>query len=237
MHKYDEELEAIHNIVMGTADATGERFFKEVVRHMASTLGVRYSFVSVFTSDDTKLRVLAFWDGTQFREIGEYDLAPTPCSHVVKGDVYHCPRDVQKSFPNDKYLATLGAKSYRGVPLIGPSGRHTGHLAVLDTKPMEEQPRFIHTMRIFATRAAAELERVQADDALADSLEALRRAQANLIASKRAASQGRLAAALSHELNNALSVLVANRDLSEHWLSELAGQFEDAEALASECYC
>ena len=34
MHRYDEELDAIHEIVMGTADATGERFFKEVVRHM-----------------------------------------------------------------------------------------------------------------------------------------------------------------------------------------------------------
>ena len=121
-------------------------------------------------------------------------------------------------------VANLGAESYRGVPLIGLSGRHMGHLAVLDTKPMEEKQRFIHTMQIFATRAAAELERVRAEDALADSLDGLRRAQATLIASKRAASQGRLAAALGHDLNNALSVLLANRDLSERYLSDLAEQ-------------
>ncbi len=41
-----EELEVIYQIVKGTADATGERFFKEVVRHMASALGVRCSLLS-----------------------------------------------------------------------------------------------------------------------------------------------------------------------------------------------
>ena len=117
----DDELEAVYQIAMCTADTTGERFFKEVVRRLASVLDVRYAFLSVFTTDDTKLRVLAFWDATQFRDIGEYDLAPTPCSRVVTGNVYHCQRDVQKRFPNDKDLAALGAESYRGVPLIGPT--------------------------------------------------------------------------------------------------------------------
>ncbi len=226
-----DELEGIYQIATGTADATGERFFKEVVRHMAAALDVRYALVSVFTSDDTKLRVLAFWDGTQFHEIGEYDLAPSPCSQVVTGDVYHCIRDVQKRFPNDPYLPALGAESYRGVPLIGPNGSHTGHLAAVDTKPMEKEPRFIKTMQIFATRAAAELERVQAEQALTDSLEELRRTQANLIASQRAASQGRLAAALSHELNNAVSVLEVNWDLFERYLSGLEQQCEDPQAI------
>ena len=227
----DDELEAVYQIAMGTADTTGERFFKEVVRRLASVLDVRYAFLSVFTTDDTKLRVLAFWDATQFRDIGEYDLAPTPCSRVVTGNVYHCQRDVQKRFPNDKDLAALGAESYRGVPLIGPTGRHTGHLAAVDTRPLEEKPRFIKTMQIFATRAAAEMERVQAETGLADSLEELRRAQASLIASKRAASQGRLAAALSHELNNAVSVLTVNSDLFDRYLAGLGQQGEDPEAV------
>ncbi len=226
-----DELEGIYEIVTGTADATGERFFKEVVRHLASALSVRYTLLSVFSSDETKLRVLAFWDGTQFHEIGEYDLAPSPCSQVVTGDVYHCVRDVQKRFPNDEYLPAMGAESYRGVPLIGPNGDHMGHLAAIDTKPMDKEPHFIRTMQIFATRAAAELERVQAERALKDSLEELRRTQANLIASKRAASQGRLAAALSHELNNALSVLEVNWDLFDRYLSGLEQHCEDPQAI------
>lgn len=68
--------------------------------------------------------------------------------------------------------------------------------------------------------------------ALAQSLEALRRTQANLIASKRAASQGRLAAALSHELNSPLSVLQSSSRVIERLLAQMAGHCGDPDAVA-----
>lgn len=67
---------------------------------------------------------------------------------------------------------------------------------------------------------------------VAESLEALQRTQANLIASKRAASQGRLAAALSHELNNPVSVLISSQSVLERHLAEAARRCERGEGLA-----
>ncbi len=66
---------------------------------------------------------------------------------------------------------------------------------------------------------------------LAQSLEALKKTQANLIASKRAASQGRLAAAISHELNTPLSVLLSTSELVERHLTDLACKCGDPEAV------
>lgn len=66
---------------------------------------------------------------------------------------------------------------------------------------------------------------------LAESLEALRRTQAKLIASKHAASQGRLAAALSHELNTPLAVMSSSSALIERRLEELPGVCSEPQAL------
>ena len=67
---------------------------------------------------------------------------------------------------------------------------------------------------------------------LAESLDALRRTQANLIASKRAASQGRLAAALSHEINNPLSVLLSSQEVMERYLEQASQRCASGEGLA-----
>ncbi len=67
---------------------------------------------------------------------------------------------------------------------------------------------------------------------LSESFEALRRTQGKLIESKRAASQGRLAAALSHEINTPLSVLLSGQRLIERRLSEVADRCGDPEVVA-----
>jgi sigma-B regulation protein RsbU (phosphoserine phosphatase) len=50
-----------------------------------------------------------------------------------------------------------------GVPLIDSNGKILGNLAVLDNQPMPEEPRSQVLFRIFAARAAAELQRINAD--------------------------------------------------------------------------
>lgn len=158
------ELNTLLTILAGTADSTGRHFFRALVQHSCLALNVRYAFVSVFTADDTRMKLLSLWDGDQFLEDVEYELQPTPCSEVIRGDVYHCARSIQKRFPEDTHLKDLGAESYRGVPLVGPNGKHFGHLAVVDTKPMKDNPGLVNIMQIFAMRAAVELSRLEAEE-------------------------------------------------------------------------
>jgi signal transduction histidine kinase len=86
------------------------------------------------------------------------------------------------------------------------------------------------------TRRTAELERRNRE--LKDALDALRRAQAELVRSEKMASMGRLVAGIAHEINNPVNALVnstgplestleellARADNEGHALDELAGE-------------
>jgi PAS domain-containing protein len=61
-----------------------------------------------------------------------------------------------------------------GVPLEDVDGTILGHLAVLDTRPMPEQPRLLTLFRIFAARAAAELRRLRAESRVRERQEKLK---------------------------------------------------------------
>lgn len=75
----------------------------------------------------------------------------------------HCPEKVIDQFPAASSLKGFGAVSYLGAPLLDQSGRIIGNLAVLDTRPMPDDPRTKAIFRIFAARASAELQRMKTE--------------------------------------------------------------------------
>ncbi|HEX3448647.1 MAG TPA: sigma 54-interacting transcriptional regulator, partial [Isosphaeraceae bacterium] len=165
----DDEIAALRAIVEGTARNTGEVFFESLVRHLARAIDVSYAFVAEFAGSNERVRTLAYWSKGKLRENVEYDLAGTPCEDVVRGGLCHHPLGVKDRFPDDRDLAAMGIESYLGVPLLDGEGTVLGHLAVFDGRPMAPEPRLLFIFRIFATRAAAELERVRVEKQLIES--------------------------------------------------------------------
>jgi PAS domain S-box-containing protein len=168
-----DELGALRAIVEGTARHTGQEFFQSLVRHLAEAVGTRYAFVAEFAGG-TRARTLAYWFRDQITENVEWDVVGTPCQDVVRGDLCHYPTGVSERFPDDKPMVEWGIESYLGVPLCDAQGRHLGHLAVFDERPMPAEPRKLFTFRIFAARAAAELERLEFEKQLLDREEQYR---------------------------------------------------------------
>src|SRR5207249_3977048 len=148
-------LAALRMIVEGTARHTGQEFFQSLVRHLAEAVGVRYAFVAEFAGE-LRARTVAFWFRDHIADNVEWDVAGTPCEDVVRGNLCHYPSGVAARFPEDKPMADWGIESYLGVPLCDAQGKHLGHLAVFDERPMPPEPRKLFTFRIFAARAAAE---------------------------------------------------------------------------------
>ncbi len=164
-----DEIAVLRSIVEGTVRGTGEEFFQSLVRHMAVAIDVHFAFVAEFAGVNTRVRTLAYWTPQGLADNIEFELEGTPCEDVVRGNLCHYPSGVQRLFPRDRDLVDLGIESYLGVPLRDDGGNVLGHLAVCDSRPMSAEPRRLYIFRIFAARAAAELERLRAVQKLQES--------------------------------------------------------------------
>jgi PAS domain S-box-containing protein len=163
--------QALRNLVAGTAAVTGEEFFPALVRHVAAALDAHCAAVTqAVDGERDRLRILAMWVGRDWVGNFEYDVNHTPCGEVMRErKTCYYPNHVQELFREDGFLADLEAASYMGTPLLNSSGEPIGHLCVIDKKPLTGEQRARSILEIFAGRAAAELQRKQAEEALRES--------------------------------------------------------------------
>lgn len=157
--------EVVMHVADGTANETGQPFFNALVKHFASSLGVRVAFITeCLDYPTTRVRALAFWDRDRFSPDVEYDLSGTPCQDVVcLGETRYHPRELGRLFPVE---AEAGLESYYGVPIFDGQGRVLGHLAFLDDRSMDEEIVLPSVYKIFAARAGAEIVRRNLEGAI-----------------------------------------------------------------------
>ncbi|MFN0316389.1 MAG: PAS domain-containing protein [Burkholderiales bacterium] len=158
--QYRRMEEILRHLVEGTASATGDEFFRELVKHFAGVLGVRQAFVTECCDyPTTRLRPLATWDGGRFIDDPEYDLAGTPCEEVVLGNKSSFySHGVDQHFECSRIQ---GFRSYFGMPIADSQGKVIGHLAFQGPEIINEELILESVYKIFVARAAAELERRQ----------------------------------------------------------------------------
>ena len=164
---------ALQNLIQGTAATTGQDFFAALVRHIAEALQVTYAIVTEKIGDT--LHTLAFWGQDTLLPRYSYPIADTPCEQVFQAGEFYCDINVQQLFPHDQDLVDLDVESYLGIVLCNAQGDAIGHLFVMNPQAIATPQRAQQILRVFAARAAAELERQRAQTALEElnrSLEA-----------------------------------------------------------------
>lgn len=171
-----QEDAAIRMILEGTATTTGAPFFDALVDNLAKALKTHGAWVTEYLPETDQLRALAFRLGDEVIHDYVYNVPGTACETVLKEKtLVHHAEGVSDLYPHDRDNYPFEIVSYLGAPLMDARGRIIGHLAVLDTAPMPEHARKFTIFRIFAARAAAELERLNAERQLQANEEKYRR--------------------------------------------------------------
>lgn len=159
--------EILKTLMEGTAAATGTAFFQELVRHLATALSADHVYISEQLGNE--LHTLAFWSQGRLQPDVVYSSENTPCRLILENGVYSCPAQVTQEFPGNPYLIELQAQGYVGVALVNAAGNALGTLCMVSEKPLGDRTDYVTILKIFAHRAAAELERQRSEAALQDS--------------------------------------------------------------------
>ena len=159
-----EEVQAF--LAQTSSGTLEEPFFEALARNLAQSLGMDYVCIDRLEGDELTARTVAVWCDGHFEDNVTYALKDTPCGDVVGQTVCCFPASVCQFFPRDRALQDLKAESYIGATLFDHTGRPIGLIAVIGRKPLANRPLAETILKMVAVRAAGEMERLDAEEAL-----------------------------------------------------------------------
>jgi signal transduction histidine kinase len=187
--------EALSNLLHGTAKVTGHKFFKELTKLICRTFDVKHSFIGKFYENGKYFRVVQSCGPFQGLETEKNLVTGCITENVLKGFTTFYPTGSRDLFPGDDFVAKNCIEGFMGTPVFGNSGEVTGIIAFMNNKPIHEIPNSRYILSIFASRTAAELQRIRSKEILKEQARDL--ADANIM-------KDRLLSVISHDLLNPL---------------------------------
>ncbi len=145
---------------------SSENFFQSLARYLAQSLGMDYVCIDKLEGNGLDAQTVAVFNDGMFEDNVVYTLKDTPCGDVVGKTICCFPKDVRRLFPHDAALQQLMAESYVGTTLWSFDGEPIGLIAVIGRKPMMKTGLAESMLKLVAVRAAGELERMRAEEAL-----------------------------------------------------------------------
>ncbi|WP_372874046.1 PAS domain S-box protein [Pseudomonas sp.] len=156
--------EALRHVALGVSAATGEAVFEAIARYMARSLRADFAFVSrVNEGVPLTLTTLALYYAGKLHGNVTYELPGTPCAAVFNKAFHFVESGLLERYPDDGMLSAFGIDSYAGYPLFASDGTPLGLIAAGRCGPMQDRSRVESIQRIFSVRAAAELQRLDAE--------------------------------------------------------------------------
>ena len=163
--------EEVLRVMAPTTRLTGTAFLQELVESLARTTGADYGFCLRVLPGGTRAQSVVGWGPEGAFESIDYDLAGTPCEHVLREEFCHHPSGVQALYPQDESLRHLSIESYIALTLPSPTGVPIGWIALLGRRPLQDDERAAALLRVAAGRAGSELGRHLAEQQLKESEE------------------------------------------------------------------
>ncbi len=180
------EKQRIQDIVLHISQAVSTsgstEFFELVTRSMIEALDADGGVIGKLGQTDKKhVETLSLILDEERVENVCYHLPGTPCEGVSLGYTSIFESGLQATFPEDEWLTSQKIEAYIGVPLFSKEGEVVGLMAVFYRRPLEDTSLAHSTLKIFAARVGAELEREESDNRIREQASLLEKAQDAII--------------------------------------------------------
>ncbi|HQP26825.1 MAG TPA: PAS domain S-box protein, partial [Candidatus Syntrophosphaera sp.] len=164
------QYEEVQTFLAQTSSGTPiEPFFHALARYLAQSLEMDFVCIDSLEGDGLTARTVAVWCDGHFEDNVSYALKDTPCGEVVGKAICCFPASVCQFFPRDQVLQDLKAESYIGTTVWSHEGEPIGLIALIKRSPLTKRVLAENTLKMVAIRAAGEMERLKAEDALRKS--------------------------------------------------------------------
>ncbi|MES2759334.1 MAG: EAL domain-containing protein [Pseudomonadota bacterium] len=172
---------AVTKVAASVSTATGEHFFEQLATSMADAVGADGAFIARLLPGAPAMArtVIAMADGARLPDFS-YVVADSPCALTLAQGHYVVPVGLTELFPASP-AAALGAQAYCGWRLHDSARAPIGFAFVIFQRPVPSSGFITSALRIFAARAAAELQREDADASLRTQASLLDKAQDAII--------------------------------------------------------
>jgi two-component system cell cycle sensor histidine kinase/response regulator CckA len=162
-----KKIETVQLFLAQTSTGSIEKpFFERLAEFLAQNLDMDFVCIDRLEGNGLTARTLAVWYNGKFDDNVSYALKDTPCGEAVGKNVCCFPANVCQFFPHDQVLQELRAESYVGVTLWSHIRQPIGLIAVVGCKPLANRKLAETILEMVAVRAAGELERLEAEEAL-----------------------------------------------------------------------
>ena len=173
---------AVLKIAAGVSSSTGKQFFEQLCRNITDALHAQAALAIRLQPEQPgeAATVAAIVHGELIANCG-FAIAGSPCDALLRQGTAADGRQLEGGFPAGSALAQLNGLSCMGALLKDGAGKPVGMLLVLSERIPPASDFGISTLRIFAARAAMELEREEAAQRIGAQASLLDKAQDAII--------------------------------------------------------
>ena len=154
-------------VASAVSASTGTAFFERLLHYMTDALGAQAGCVArllpAAAQQPARVMTLALSVNGALKPNRDYLLDGTPSAQLLTQRQCVVERDVAGRYPDAPVLRELGAQGYVGQQLCDADGEPLGLIFVLFREPLHQAGFITSMLQIFAARAAAEIQRQQAE--------------------------------------------------------------------------
>ena len=158
-----EARRILDEIARGVTADPSTTFFDNLALNLYRLFRVKYVTIGLIGQENRdQVNTLVFCEQGRISNNITYSLPGTPCEQTVSRDICFYPDNLQALFPDDQWLVDNDVVSYMGAQVRSAKGERVGIISLMHDQSMSGQRFFEETLSIFASRVAAEIERIVA---------------------------------------------------------------------------